>query len=221
MDSNVEEKTKKMLSEKSVIIGGVVAAGIAAAAVVAVGIGAYYLGKKNCDPVDCPSVVARKYNFYPGLDAFSGVASMRSNTLVIPDAEKTCDMMSGGNCAGFNSGGWFSKSVSPVSSWWASRARFAKGYGSYIAETADPFSAINSPDSPWVYFPGCSLNSVQDEVDTLTGTVDELKAAALAAGHIAFSDDGKMYDALPVKTIWIVGQEQSLYVLRDHMPADA
>lgn len=210
------DKQISMTSNKKLIIGGAILLAAAAVVTVVVGVVAYNEGKKKSPK--CPTPKGpRKYNFYPGLDAYSGIAKISASSATPAQLMTACDSASG--CVGFNSNGWMGSSVIPVDQWWAHRGRFSVGAGSYIAEEADPYSAINAPNDPWVYYPGCSLVDLVEPTEVFTGTLEELKAHALSNNYVAFSEDGNMYDydKIPTITTWNVNTAHFLYVNRDRM----
>jgi hypothetical protein len=209
MADKLTKSKQYTISSQKLMVGGAIAIGVAAAVAVAVGLVAYNQGKKKA-PV-CPDPNAtRTYNFYPGVDIYSGLANVAYGSADMEQLKMVCDHTAG--CVGYNSNKWISNSALNPSQWFAHRSRYGAGSGSYIVDSADPYSAINSPNDPWVYFPGCAISNVQDEVEVFNGTLDELKKHAQENGHIAFSDDGKMYDVITTKNLWNVQSNNSLYV---------
>ena len=228
----MSEPNAESINSKKLAVGGLMLFAAAAAITVVVGIVSYNegkkSGKKNCTPAsttNTTTTTTRKYNFYPGLDAYNGMTAVRVLGS-LQQLKNTCDSSS--SCKGFNSNGYVAKTILPTTSWYGSRGGFAPGSGSYIADDVDPYGATKSPTDSWVYFPGCSLDGLQTPVMSVTNpdgtspTLSDLKTYAVSKGYYAFSDNGNMYNtALPVKSKWLTNTEHSLYVMREHMPLDA
>ena len=163
------------------------------------------------------------YNFYPGLDMISGVADKGHNPgHSVAEMADICSTTDG--CVAFNDSGYFSSVVLPVDQWSSHRARFGTGFGTHVSPQADPYSAMNSPDDPWVYYPGVSFDGAITPVNAApTGTaLDTLRQTALDAGYAAFTPSGVFYATVPIpKVQWPVSSKASgVYVHRDHMPSD-
>jgi hypothetical protein len=164
----------------------------------------------------------KPYNFYPGLDMIASIADQGQHRDSLENMMDRCSTT--GSCVAFNDRGWFSSTILPPDQWEAHKASFGMNYGTHVCPEVDPYSERNSPDDPWVWYPGVSFDgAVTATTVAPAGTsLDSLRQTALDYGYAAFSPTGAFYATVTLpKGKWPVSSSASgVYVHRDHMPPD-
>lgn len=166
---------------------------------------------------------SRPYNFYPGLNMISGVADQGKYRDSIENMASRCSTTE--SCVAFNDSGYFSSVILPVEQWGPVKAHFGIGYGTHVTPQADPYSELNSPDDPWVWYPGVTFaGAITPTTTAPAGTsIETLRQMAADAGYAAFSQSGALYEVVTLpKGQWPTSgaSASGVYVHREHMPPD-